>query len=448
MRGIRVTATISRGVGEFANPGKVIMRRLFVVGLSVLLIAAAGCARESGGTEATAALRILAGTVEVQVGDGAFAPATEGQTLQSGYTIRTGSDGRAAIEYFDGSVTRLDFNTTFTITTMEVLNNEAESTVIEGEQTTGSTYNRVASLTDSGSRFDVTTPTATASVQGTIYAVRINPDGSTTIAVVDGDVNVIVSDVTVPVGVGFLITLYADGTFSEPEPIPPDFFDDEWITYNQCELDDEGECEVAPGPLASIEITPETAEADADVPQEYTAEGFDADGDSLGSVDATYEITDGTCEGNACSAATPGEHTVTGTFGGFSDTATLFVALGDVVVTLDWEGDADIDLWVTDPNGETVRYDADSTTGGHLDDDSNKDCEASAPPPPETISWPAGQAPLGDYTVTVDYWAECGADSVTFTVTVEVNGEVVLSTGGTFTDTTESFEAGFSVAAG
>jgi hypothetical protein len=426
------------------------MRRLFLVGLSVFLIAAAGCARESGGTEATAALRILGGTVEVQVEDGAFAPATEGQALEAGYTIRTGTDGRAAIEYFDGSVTRLDSNTTFTITNLEILDNEEQSTVIEGEQQTGNTYSRVVTLTDSASRFDITTPTATASVQGTIYAVILNPDGSSHIAVVEGVVNVTSTGTPVEVFNGFMVTIADDGTVGDPVPIPPELLDGDWIVFNQCDLDDDREdCDVdAAGPLASIEISPETADADADVAQEYTAEGFDADGDSLGSVDATYEVTDGTCEGNACSAASPGEHTVTGTFGGFSDTATLFVALGDVTVTLSWTGDADIDLWVTDPNGETVRYDADSTTGGHLDDDSNKDCEAGAPPPPETIAWPTGQAPLGDYTVTVDYWAKCGAASVTFTVTVEVNGEVVLSTGGTFTDPAESFEAGFSVSAG
>lgn len=422
------------------------MRRFSLVGLVLLVVAAAGCASSSGSTAETAELRILAGTVEVAVGSGDFATGVDGQMLEAGYTVRTGADGRAAIEYFDGSVTRLDHDTTFTITTLETLKNDEESKVIEGDQANGSTYTRVVSLTDSASRFDVVTPTATASVQGTVYAVIINPDGSTTIAVVDGAVNVLNGDTAVEVGVGFMVTVYADGTFSDPEPIPAELLNGDWITYNQCDIDGERDCDVEPAPLASIEISPETAEVDANEPQEYTAQGFDAEGNPLGAIDATYEITDGTCEAALCSATSPGEHTVTGSFGEFTDTATLTVALGEVAVTLDWDGPADIDLWVTDPNGETVKYDSDSSTGGQLDDDSNKDCEAGAPPPPETISWEPGTAPLGSYTVTVDYWTECGAGAVEFTVTVRVNGQVILSTTDTLTDVDDSFEVDFQVA--
>jgi hypothetical protein len=422
------------------------MRRFILLGVVVLVVAAAACARSSSGTAETAELRILAGTVEVAIGDADFAAAVDGQVLEAGHTVRTGADGRAAIEYFDGSVTRLDHDTTFTINTLETLDNEDGSKVIEGDQAEGSTYNRVVSLTDSASRFDVVTPTATASVQGTVYAVIINPDGSTTFAVVDGQVNVLAEDLEVPVGVGFMVVAYADGTFSDPMPIPPDLLDGEWITYNQCDLDDERDCDVEPAPLASIEISPETAAVDAGEPQEYTAMGFDAEGNPLGALDATYEITDGTCDGASCSAASPGEHTVTGTFGEFTDTAILSVALGEVVVTLDWDGPADLDLWVTDPGGETVKYDSDSSSGGHLDDDSNKDCEAGAPPPPEVISWQPGTAPLGDYLITVDYWTQCGAGAVEFTLTVTVNGQVILSTTHTLADVDESFETGFEVA--
>jgi len=424
------------------------MRRFSLVGLVLLVVAAAGCARSAGSTDETAELQILAGTVEVAVGDGDFGAATDGQVLEAGYTVRTGADGRAAIEYFDGSVTRLDHDTTFTITTLETLDNDDESTVIEGEQANGSTYNRVVSLTDSASRFDVVTPTATASVQGTVYAIFQNSDGSTTVAVVDGDVNVITTDGENPVSTGFMVLIQADGTVGDPVPIPPDLLDDDWIVFNQCDLDDERDCDVepGPGPLASIEITPETAAVDANEAQEYTAEGFDADGESRGSVEATYEITDGTCEENACSAVSPGEHTVTATFEGFTDTAVLDVALGTVEVTLDWDGPGDIDLWVTDPEGGTVKYDSDSSSGGHLDDDSNKDCEAGAPPPPEVISWDPGTAPLGTYTITVDYWTECGAGAVEFTVTVTVNGQVILSTTQTVANVEDSFETDFQVA--
>jgi hypothetical protein len=283
-------------------------------------------------------------------------------------------------------------------------------------------------------------------VQGTVYAILINPDGTTTVAVVDGQVNVNTIGTPTSVLTGLMVIIQPDGTVGDPIPIPPELLDADWIVFNQCELD--GDCDIdVPGPLASIEISPQTAEVGAGEAQEYTAIGFDADGDPLGSVDAAYGITDGTCEANACSATGLGDHTVTGSFGGFSDTATLTVGLGAVEIVLEWSGSADLDLWVTDPNGETVRYDTDASTGGHLDDDANKDCEVAAPPPPETISWPSGSAPLGEYTITVDYWTECGAGAVDFTVTATVNGEVVFSDSGSLADSDGSYEASFSVAA-
>jgi hypothetical protein len=101
-----------------------------------------------------------------------------------GNIVRTGPDGRAAIEYFDGSLTRLDHDAGFSLVTLETLRNPAESKVILGGQTAGNSYNLVTDLTDAESRFEIGTPTATASVQGTVYAVIVD-QGSTTIAVAE-----------------------------------------------------------------------------------------------------------------------------------------------------------------------------------------------------------------------------------------------------------------------
>ena len=142
----------------------------------------------SGGTATAkqiATLRIFQGQVDVQHGEDAFAPGENGDSLREGDTVRTGPDGRAAIEYFDGSVTRLDFDSTFSIVRLETLDNDAGSKVIEAEQTGGNSFNRVAELTDAESRFEVETPTATASVQGTVYALLFNP---TRVVVIDGSV--------------------------------------------------------------------------------------------------------------------------------------------------------------------------------------------------------------------------------------------------------------------
>ena len=211
------------------------MHRRSLIGLAIVAVMAlAACGGGGSSDVASAVLRVHAGSVDVDAGDG-FSPGSDGQVLGQGTTVRTGADGRASIEWFDGSVTRLDFGTTFTILTMEHLDGDGK--VIEAEQTSGNTYNRVTELTGSASRFDIDTPTATASVQGTIYAVLLNADGSTTIAVIEGSVD---SNGTI-VAEGTYVTVDAEGNVSDPQPIPADLIDGDWIVYN-CELDEGPDC--------------------------------------------------------------------------------------------------------------------------------------------------------------------------------------------------------------
>jgi PKD repeat protein len=189
-----------------------------------------------------ATLRILGGQVEIShEGDGARL-GQDGDSLREGDVVLTGSDGRASIEYFDGSVTRLDFHTTFELVSLETINNDAGSTVIEGVQTDGNSYNRVAELTDADSRFDIETPTATASVQGTVYAVLVNDDGSTTIATIEGLVSALSNGGTVGVPSGKMVVVDADGTAGAVVDIPADLLESEWFVFNECELDRIADC--------------------------------------------------------------------------------------------------------------------------------------------------------------------------------------------------------------
>src|SRR5262245_24366130 len=168
----------------------------------------------SGGTASAkqiATLHLLGGQVDVQAqGSDAYHPATEGASLHEGDIVRTGSGGRASIDYFDGSVTRLDHGTTFGLVTLETLDNREESKVIEGRPVDGNTSNRVADLTDPRSRFAVLTPTATVAAQGTVYAVIVE-DGSTTVAVVDGVVEMKGGSGTVSVPAGSMAVFDAGG---------------------------------------------------------------------------------------------------------------------------------------------------------------------------------------------------------------------------------------------
>ena len=77
-----------------------------------------------------------------------------------------------------------------------------------------------------------------------------------------------------------------------------------------------------------IIISPSNATIQLGGSRSYTAEAFDTDGGSMGNVtvDTNFSIApDGSCNGNTCTAKQPGAHTVTGTYRGDSDDATLTV---------------------------------------------------------------------------------------------------------------------------
>jgi PKD repeat protein len=180
-----------------------------------------------------ATLRLLGGQVAVQRGSGVFETGAEGTSLREGDTVRTGPDGRAAIEYFDGSLTRLDFDTSFTLVTLETLADAAASKVIRSSQAEGNSYHRVAELTDARSRFEVVAPTATASVDGTIYALLVD-EGSTTIAVVEGVVTATGSTGPEEIPRGEMAVVGTDGVVGPIRAIPPALLDGGWLTFNRC----------------------------------------------------------------------------------------------------------------------------------------------------------------------------------------------------------------------
>jgi hypothetical protein len=103
-------------------------------------------------------------------------------------------------------------------------------------------------------------------------------------------------------------------------------------------------------------------------------------------------------------------------------TAVTSVGTGDVQVSLSWDADSDVDLHVVDPAGDEIFYGRrESASGGKLDLDSNAGCEIDRIRN-ENITWPVGRAPRGQYTVRVDYWANCGVQQTNYTVRVISQG--------------------------
>jgi hypothetical protein len=105
---------------------------------------------------------------------------------------------------------------------------------------------------------------------------------------------------------------------------------------------------------------------------------------------------------------------------------------GDIQVTLRWTTLDDLDLAVTDPNGDVVAYyNRAVSSGGQLDVDANAGCAEQNSSPIENIFWPPSQAPQGNYTVTVNLFARCGAPSgaIPFNLTLLVQGNTETLTG-------------------
>lgn len=95
-------------------------------------------------------------------------------------------------------------------------------------------------------------------------------------------------------------------------------------------------------------------------------------------------------------------------------------------LVFDNEDNVDLDLYVTDPNGDTIYFaNSRSASGGELD----VDCQCGICPngPNENIFWQSGSAPSGTYTYWVDYFGSCSGSSASssFTLRVLRNGEIV-----------------------
>lgn len=116
------------------------------------------------------------------------------------------------------------------------------------------------------------------------------------------------------------------------------------------------------------------------------------------------------------------------------------VRTGPIQVTLEWNGDADLDLYVTDPSGQQVNYQNESVpSGGILDVDARADCEDTGSTV-ENIVWQSAP-PAGTYRVLVDHYDACGqAGAVSYTATLRRNGQVVETwTGAVGSDEDEEY---------
>ena len=133
---------------------------------------------------ASTTLTIITAPVLVRHAGGDFSPADDGSVLGPGDTVQTGDGGRAVLTYFEGSTVEIEPGSALTITTAHA--NPDGSTVVVMQQDLGTTWHVVQHLITGGSKYEVHTTAATASVRGTQFTVGVDPDGTTTETTTEG----------------------------------------------------------------------------------------------------------------------------------------------------------------------------------------------------------------------------------------------------------------------
>ena len=106
----------------------------------------------------------------------------------------------------------------------------------------------------------------------------------------------------------------------------------------------------------------------------------------------------------------------------------VVLGTGNVQFTLRWDGDADLDLHVRDPDGTELFFEnPTSSSGGELDVDA---CAGGCVPGEERVEnvfWPDGEAPAGTYTAWVVNYS---GEDASYDLEARVDGDVVSTDSG------------------
>lgn len=188
-------------------------------------------AQAQAGVASPAALQVFSTPVDVGQNDSNYKPASSGQSLNAGNSVRTGDSGRATIQFPDGTLTRLAPDTTVTVQSAQLTNagNLKSATLL---QKVGRTLSVVQHLAG-GSNFNVGGHAVSAEVRGTEFEVLVRGDGSNLIKVFDGTVQV-AGRTTVSVTKGQEVDADKNGNISQPRPIRADRQDPYQLAV-QCE---------------------------------------------------------------------------------------------------------------------------------------------------------------------------------------------------------------------
>lgn len=131
----------------------------------------------------------VTGAVEVlPKGTEQWAPAQKDMVLNEGDKVRTGADSKAIAVFGDQAIVAMEPQSSIGLDKLQQTPKKGLSMKVNLEG--GQLWNDVGKLKTKDSTFHVTTPAAVTGVRGTAFTVEATPDEKTTVAVVEGGVNV------------------------------------------------------------------------------------------------------------------------------------------------------------------------------------------------------------------------------------------------------------------
>jgi hypothetical protein len=194
----------------------------------------------------------------------------EAVALSTGDEIVLAGQSAAQLQLIDGSTVDLFENTQLAVTDLEI---SSDRYVVSLRQFSGRTLNRVAHLMGVEDRFEIRTPSSTASVRGTVFTVVVENEYVTVVETDEGTVVMTARGVSVDVTAGMKVTTSPDGTL---EVVPQD---DDQEDDDQGDNDGQDDDDDAQGDDAQVDDDAQDDDDDIQVADDAQDDDDDAQGD-------------------------------------------------------------------------------------------------------------------------------------------------------------------------
>jgi len=191
----------------------------FVLGFVIVSTGIIAALFPAPASASSSSLEVLDGIVALSRDGQTFAEGHDGDLVEQGNVVRTGENSHAVLTFFDGSTIEVEPNSELIVNTLKA--NSAGDIIMEIQQDFGRSWHVVSRALTPNSKYEVRTPTTTASVRGTAFLVGVTADGATNVQTTDGLVHTIAGGVEVQVPPGFETNVQPNGTPDAPSLAPP-----------------------------------------------------------------------------------------------------------------------------------------------------------------------------------------------------------------------------------